>query len=90
MVEAGGAPNEPTICKIPLRKLSLCRPAVTGKYPPKPTEGCCGLLKQADLKCLCQYKDALPALEIDPVRAFALPKKCKLRTPKQCQGINSF
>ncbi|XP_021287900.1 putative lipid-transfer protein DIR1 [Herrania umbratica] len=80
-----GATNEPTICNIALTKLKLCRPAVTGKYPPPPTKECCSLMKQANLTCLCKFKEALPAFEIDPARAFALPKKCNLRTPPQCK-----
>ncbi|XWS09728.1 hypothetical protein CRYUN_Cryun39dG0014200 [Craigia yunnanensis] len=80
--------NELVICNIPLTKLDLCRPAVTGKYPPAPTKPCCSLIKHANLTCLCNFKDALPAFNIDPARAFALPKKCKsnLPTPPQCQA----
>ncbi|XP_022717665.1 putative lipid-transfer protein DIR1 [Durio zibethinus] len=80
--------NEPTICDIPMAKLNLCRPAVTGKNPPAPTKECCSLIKHASLTCLCNFKDALPALNIDPANAFALPKKCKSNAPipPQCKA----
>lgn len=80
--------NEPNICNIPLNRLEQCLPAVTGKNPPPPTKECCSLIKQADLTCLCNYKGALPALDIEPSRAFALPRKCKSNhpVPPPCKG----
>ncbi|TYI85325.1 hypothetical protein E1A91_D05G432700v1 [Gossypium mustelinum] len=77
-----------TICNIPSSRLNLCWPAVTGRYPPPPTKQCCLLIKHADLNCLCNFKDALPAFNINPSRAFALPKKCKynLHIPPKCRG----
>ncbi|XVE50757.1 hypothetical protein DITRI_Ditri01bG0188900 [Diplodiscus trichospermus] len=85
MVEGG---KEQNICNIPFSKLNLCRPAVTGKYPPAPTKQCCGLIKHANLTCLCNFKDVLPAFDINPTQAFALPKKCKSNVPipPQCQA----
>ncbi|KAK8313153.1 hypothetical protein V6Z12_D01G090000 [Gossypium hirsutum] len=67
--------------------IAACKPAVTGENPPPPTKECCSLIKQADLTCLCNYKDALPAFQIEPSRAFALPQKCKCKhaVPPQCK-----
>ncbi|MFQ6670121.1 hypothetical protein Gotur_035149 [Gossypium turneri] len=81
-----------TICNIPSSRLNLCRPAVTGRYPPPPTKQCCLLIKHADLNCLCNFKDVLPAFNINPSRAFALPKKCKynLHIPPKCRDWSSF
>ncbi|GMJ05055.1 hypothetical protein like AT5G55410 [Hibiscus trionum] len=82
------ATDGPMICNIALNKLGQCRPAVTGKNPPPPTKQCCSLIKHANLNCLCKFKSALPALKIEPYRAFALPRKCKSNqpVPPQCKG----
>ncbi|KAB2096106.1 Putative lipid-transfer DIR1 -like protein [Gossypium arboreum] len=87
LIAAVEGAKETTICNIPLKKLEQCKPAVTGKNPPPPTKECCSLIKQADLTCLCNYKDALPAFQIEPSRAFALPQKCKCKhpVPPQCK-----
>ncbi|XVF77308.1 hypothetical protein PTKIN_Ptkin14bG0032400 [Pterospermum kingtungense] len=80
--------KEPAVCNIPLTKLDLCHPAVTGEHPPPPTKQCCGLIKQANLTCLCDYKASLPAMNINPTKAFALPKICKCNQPipAKCKG----
>ncbi|GMJ10379.1 hypothetical protein like AT5G55410 [Hibiscus trionum] len=81
LVAAVEANDGPIVCNIALNELEQCRPAVTGKHPPPPTKECCSLIKHADLTCLCEFKDALPALKIEPSRAFALPRKCKSNHP---------
>uniref|UniRef100_A0A7N0VMU7 Bifunctional inhibitor/plant lipid transfer protein/seed storage helical domain-containing protein n=1 Tax=Kalanchoe fedtschenkoi TaxID=63787 RepID=A0A7N0VMU7_KALFE len=72
------------ICNIVPSRLSLCRPAVSGKSPQPPTRRCCRLLRAADLKCLCDYKEMLPAVGINPELAMALPEKCGLTLPVGC------
>jgi hypothetical protein len=74
------------ICDINTDKLDLCKAAITGKRPPKPNTKCCGLIKKADLSCLCRYKSLLPALGINPTKALALPRKCGLKIPYGCRG----
>ncbi|XVF77304.1 hypothetical protein PTKIN_Ptkin14bG0033200 [Pterospermum kingtungense] len=81
--------KELTVCNTPLMELEKqCLPAVTGEHPPAPTEKCCGLIKQANLTCLCDYKAALPTMNINPTQAFALPKLCKCDQPipPKCKG----
>ncbi|XP_027341112.1 putative lipid-transfer protein DIR1 [Abrus precatorius] len=74
------------ICNIESTKLSLCYAAVTGKYPPKPTEKCCAVIRHANLPCLCRYKSVLPAVGINPTNALALPSRCGLKkTPPECR-----
>lgn len=80
----GGATAAP-ICDIDSTKLNQCRPAVTGKSPPPPTKQCCNLVRYANLPCLCNFKSVLPAFGINPAQAMALPKKCGLKTPPECQ-----
>ncbi|KAL9665627.1 hypothetical protein QQ045_021048 [Rhodiola kirilowii] len=85
MASASEAAN-PKICNIIPSRLSLCRPAVTGKSPPPPTRRCCRVMLAVDLKCLCDYKDMLPALGLNPELAIALPKKCGLSLPVGCNA----
>lgn len=75
-----------TLCKVDSDKLGICLPAVTGKSPPPPSENCCSIIKQADLPCLCSYKEVLRAFKIDPASAVELPEKCGLKKPRECQG----
>ncbi|MED6113693.1 hypothetical protein PIB30_073173 [Stylosanthes scabra] len=74
------------ICNVSIGDLMTCKPAVTPPNPPLPTDECCTVLKKADIKCLCKYKNStlLPALGIDPNLAMELPEKCKLPHPPQC------
>ncbi|OWM81338.1 hypothetical protein CDL15_Pgr007376 [Punica granatum] len=74
------------ICKIDTAELAECLPAVTGKSPPRPTRKCCGIVRRADMHCLCQYRSVLPAMGIPPENAFALPKKCGLKARPKCRG----
>ncbi|XP_045827070.1 putative lipid-transfer protein DIR1 [Trifolium pratense] len=73
------------ICDINTDKLDVCKAAIIGKHPPKPNTKCCGLIKKADLDCLCRYKSLLSALGINPTKALALPRKCGLKTPPGCR-----
>ncbi|KAI9108503.1 hypothetical protein K1719_020387 [Acacia pycnantha] len=82
----GGGAEGVVLCNTDTTKLSLCRPAVTGQHPPRPTEACCAVLRHADLACLCKYKSVLPALGIDPKKAVSLPTQCGRSTPPQCKG----
>ncbi|KAK7373830.1 hypothetical protein VNO80_07250 [Phaseolus coccineus] len=72
------------LCNIDSGKLNLCRAAVTGKNPPPPDEQCCGVIRQANLPCLCSYKSMLPLLGINAKKALALPGKCGLQAPPNC------
>lgn len=72
------------MCKTDTIKLSLCRPAVSGRHPPPPTEACCAVVRHANLPCLCNYKSLLPAIGIDPKKAISLLDKCGLTIPLQC------
>ncbi|WVZ06656.1 hypothetical protein V8G54_020002 [Vigna mungo] len=79
----GGA-QAVVLCNIDSDKLNLCRAAVTGRNPPPPDEKCCGVIRQANLPCLCSYKSILPALGINSKNALALPGKCGLQKPPNC------
>nr|AFK43735.1 unknown [Lotus japonicus] len=82
----GGAQKAVSLCGIDSPKqLDLCREAITGKYPPKPKEKCCAVIRHANLTCLCGYKSLLPSVGISPTNALALPRKCGLKTPRQCK-----
>ncbi|GMN63530.1 hypothetical protein TIFTF001_032614 [Ficus carica] len=78
--------NGQAICNVPLNGLLTCRPAVTAPNPKPPSATCCASLTNADLKCLCQYKNSkvLPSLGIDPNLAMQLPQKCKLSSSANC------
>ncbi|KAH7833009.1 hypothetical protein Vadar_002338 [Vaccinium darrowii] len=75
-----------TICKVTVQGLMACRGAVTPPNPAPPTSACCSVLKNADLKCLCSYKNStlLPSLGIDPKLALQLPSKCKIPNAPTC------
>ncbi|KAL5548519.1 hypothetical protein UlMin_003750 [Ulmus minor] len=76
------------LCDVDSNNLPECRPAVSGNSPSPPSEKCCAIVHQANLPCLCNYKSVLPAFGIDPVQAMELPKKCGLKTPRECHGKN--
>ncbi|KAJ8490385.1 hypothetical protein OPV22_012106 [Ensete ventricosum] len=76
-----------SLCNMTQVGLAACKPCIaTVKPEEKPTEACCTALKQADLPCLCSYKnsDLLPYLGIDPKQAMQLPAKCNIAPPQQC------
>lgn len=79
----GGA-QAVVLCNIDSNQLNLCRAAVTGQNPPPPDGKCCGVIRHANLPCLCRYKSILPSLGINPTNALALPRKCGLKTPPSC------
>ncbi|CAI9776589.1 unnamed protein product [Fraxinus pennsylvanica] len=75
-----------SFCNMTEDGLEACRPSVTQPNPVEPSSECCGALSNADLKCLCSYRNSivLPALGIDPDLALGLPVKCNLTTPAEC------
>lgn len=81
----GGA-KATEICNIDTNKLNLCKAAITGKNPPKPSARCCAVIKKGGLSCFCRYKSLLPALGINPTKVLALLKKCGLKPPSVCRG----
>lgn len=75
------------LCKMTQEGLTACKPSIsTGKAETNPTESCCSALKQADLTCLCSYKNSslLQYLGIDPKLAMQLPAKCSIAPPQTC------
>ncbi|KAJ8754309.1 hypothetical protein K2173_002760 [Erythroxylum novogranatense] len=75
--------NAQNICSMPVSGLMSCIGSVTPPNPTPPTTQCCSALSQADMRCLCSYKNSkvLPSLGIDPNLAMQLPDKCKLPHP---------
>ncbi|KAF1898827.1 hypothetical protein Lal_00018947 [Lupinus albus] len=64
--------------------LKSCLPSVSGENPVPPTPACCSAIANADLHCLCQYKDSTLLKSIygvDPNLAMALPVKCNVVDP---------
>ncbi|KAE8022780.1 hypothetical protein FH972_008554 [Carpinus fangiana] len=78
--------NGQTICKVSISGLMACKPAVTPPNPAQPSASCCSALSNADLRCLCSYRNSnfLPSLGIDPNLAMQLPEKCKLPHAAHC------
>ncbi|GAA0139615.1 hypothetical protein LIER_01126 [Lithospermum erythrorhizon] len=77
-----------SICGVKISELALCIPAISGESPPRPTKGCCNVIKKADLRCLCSFKSQLVNYGVKPENAMALPKKCyitKSKIPKACK-----
>ncbi|XP_047335971.1 putative lipid-transfer protein DIR1 [Impatiens glandulifera] len=72
------------ICGVGLDEFLQCLPAVEGSPPPAPTKGCCGVIRKANLPCLCKYKSKIRDMGIDPVAVLALPKKCRIKLPHKC------
>ncbi|KAF7840918.1 putative lipid-transfer protein DIR1 [Senna tora] len=80
------------LCRMTKEGLKACKPSVvaSGQDPlPPPNAPCCSALSNADLQCLCNFKDSgflISFYNIDPDKAMALPIKtqeslCKLRKP---------
>ncbi|AET00633.1 putative bifunctional inhibitor/plant lipid transfer protein/seed storage helical [Medicago truncatula] len=73
------------ICNIDPNDLKQsCSKFVTGRNPPRADEACCGVLRRANLPCLCGYKSALTYYGINAKKALALPGQCGLQTPSNC------
>ncbi|RWW82358.1 hypothetical protein BHE74_00009188 [Ensete ventricosum] len=82
-----GAVAAQSLCKMSQEGVEACKPCIsTVKPAEQPSDACCAALKQADLPCLCYYKNSnlLPYLGIDPKRAMQLPAKCSMVLPQQC------
>ncbi|KAK8947125.1 hypothetical protein KSP39_PZI007177 [Platanthera zijinensis] len=78
------------LCNMNRDGVTACRPAISGssaeKPAPDPTGACCAALSNADLNCLCSYKNSglLPYFGIDPDLAMQLPGKCNVPAPAKC------
>ena len=76
------------ICNVSQEGLLACRSAVTKPNPANPSAACCAALANANLPCLCAFKNSNPTamrlVGIDPDLATALPTKCNLPTPDKC------
>ncbi|XP_068640964.1 putative lipid-transfer protein DIR1 [Aristolochia californica] len=77
-----------TLCNMDAAQLAECLPAIRAPSPSPPSKGCCDVMGTADLHCLCGYKDSylLPSFGVDPKLAMALPRKCLLTPPPECEG----
>ncbi|KAE9620400.1 putative bifunctional inhibitor/plant lipid transfer protein/seed storage helical [Lupinus albus] len=76
--------NGQSFCHMSKAGLKSCLPSVSGENPVPPTPACCSAIANADLHCLCQYKDSTLLKSIygvDPNLAMALPVKCNVVDP---------
>lgn len=80
--------NGQSFCRMTKEGLKACKPSVTGKANAvdPPSSGCCSAISNADLQCLCHYKDSgwLSFYGVDPDQAMGLPVKCKLVDSFHC------
>ncbi|KAK1318555.1 hypothetical protein QJS10_CPB04g01406 [Acorus calamus] len=86
MVAYGGS-EEQKFCNMTEDQLMACKPYVTDPDTHlDPSPDCCSGLCDADLPCLCSYRNSLVfmALGINSTLAMQLPAKCNLTTPAQC------
>ncbi|KAL5726963.1 hypothetical protein ACHQM5_000204 [Ranunculus cassubicifolius] len=72
------------ICGMEEEGVLSCRPSVSGRHPTPPSRLCCATVAFVNVKCICLYKDALPAIGADPKLVMALPQKCKLPIRIRC------
>ncbi|CAI8618521.1 unnamed protein product [Vicia faba] len=80
--------NSMTICNMTREERKSCEPYVTGENNlRKPSRACCSATANADLECICSYKDSglLYLYGIDPKQALELPHKCKLKVSVHCE-----
>ncbi|KAK7257923.1 hypothetical protein RIF29_32252 [Crotalaria pallida] len=74
--------NGQTFCHMSKAGLKACLPSCSGDNPvDPPAPACCSAIANADLPCLCQYKDSSllkTIYGVDPNQAMALPVKCKV------------
>ncbi|CAN6197502.1 unnamed protein product [Urochloa humidicola] len=82
------APAAEAVCGMSNEQFMSCQPAAakTTDPPAPPSQACCDALGEADLGCLCGYKNSpwMSVYNIDPERAMQLPAKCGLATPPNC------
>jgi hypothetical protein len=72
--------NAQTLCRMTKEGLKACQPSVYGPNPAPPSAACCSALSNADMQCLCLFKNSrlLNLYGIDPNLALELPSKCNL------------
>ncbi|GAU31692.1 hypothetical protein TSUD_63260 [Trifolium subterraneum] len=80
--------NGMTICNMTREERKACEPYVTASNITlhKPSRACCSATANADISCICSYKDSnlLYFYGIDPKQALELPRKCKLKVSVKC------
>lgn len=77
------------LCGMSKEGFKACEPSVSSANPnpSPPSSACCMALDDANLQCLCFFKDSklLNDYNIDFSRAIALPKQCNLMKSFHCQ-----
>ncbi|CAJ2679211.1 unnamed protein product [Trifolium pratense] len=82
--------NGMTICNMTREERKACEPYVSSDnvtfHNHKPSRACCSATANADISCICSYKDSklLYFYGIDPKQALELPRKCKLKVSVKC------
>ncbi|KMZ60632.1 Bifunctional inhibitor/lipid-transfer protein/seed storage 2Salbumin superfamily protein [Zostera marina] len=75
------------ICNISRTEFDECLPAMIAPDPTFPSKRCCENIHNADLPCMCSYKDsylATTVLQVDTELAMKIPKKCGRVLPSPC------
>ncbi|CAA6668183.1 unnamed protein product [Spirodela intermedia] len=84
----GEVEAQQVLCNVSQEGLLACKSAVTRPNPAIPSSACCAAVANADLQCLCNFKNTNPGamrfMGIDPELAMQLPNKCSLPTPVKC------
>ncbi|WJX51504.1 hypothetical protein P8452_37696 [Trifolium repens] len=83
--------NGMTICNMTREERKACQPFVTGNITSsshKPSRACCSATANADISCICGYKDSklLYFYGIDPKQILELPPVAE-RVRSQCFRI---
>ncbi|MBA0751512.1 hypothetical protein Gogos_000431 [Gossypium gossypioides] len=80
--------NGQKVCGMNKEGLKACQPSVTAgnPSPPPPSAACCMALNEADLTCLCFFKNSklMNDYGIDFNRAKDLPVQCNLAKSFNC------
>ncbi|GMI83729.1 DIR1-like [Hibiscus trionum] len=80
--------NGQKVCGMNKEGFQACQPSVSGANPnpPPPSARCCLALNDADLKCLCFFKNSkwMTDYGVDFNRAKDLPVKCNLGKSFAC------
>lgn len=87
MMGEGAKGDEVIICGMSKDGLDSCRPAVTGLNPSPPSKPCCLALSNANLPCLCSFKNSKllgDKLGINFARAMELPALCNIDKSFHC------